>query len=230
MRYRPVACFGDCGGETFRCSPVLRRSGGEESGVRDILAHKGDIVETARRNALIMRGAVNDLSTAAALGHRVNLIVPVNSMAFGLAKGAAVMVDAMKRLDPELRNALTLELFNLPPNLTVDALGKITIPILPFFKKYIAEPGRGYWNFDLFTNLNFLGVTLDLGRRGRPVDEALMELMDFWSKATAARLGLFVKGIGDRILLETAERYQAAGMDGPLIGEETETLGLQTDA
>ena len=201
------------------------RNGVEQSG-NGLLAHRESIDDTAKRNEKVLKTAFKEYKRARKGGFRGRLIVPLNSFALANAEGGARIVGAFKMLDGGLRKNVIVEVFQLPRTLSVGLLDEITIPLLAFFEHYIADPEPDMIDFTLFTNLNYLGVVLDLGIESMKSGGGDMKdrVTKFWAAATKQKLKVFISGVKDRDILDLARRYEAFAIDGPVLGNDRTAL------
>mgnify|MGYP001428104503 CR=1 FL=1 len=123
--YRPVTLLDPQGVDTFRCLPVGPDSHGPVVRGKGALRHHDDTQITAERNAEILTRAFADLTNAGKQGHRLDLIVPVNSFALADSEGVTAIVGAFRRLGAEHRGAVIAELYQFPSPLTLDFLDRI---------------------------------------------------------------------------------------------------------
>lgn len=226
VHYRPVKLINREVIDTFRAIPVDEKPDGSMVSGKQLLAHDKDILSTATRNAALLSQSFAELSGAFAAGNRYRLIVPINSYSLASDQGATLIVRAMKELEPSLRSAVIAEFIDLPKSLTLDMLGDMTVPVLPFFDKYLAEPlpiSRKD-SFTMFANCNYFGVSLNMEAHEESGEQALAQLTEFWAEATKSRLKVVVQGISDQAIMDKAEQYEAFGLDGPVIGADLDNL------
>ncbi|MBT3239019.1 MAG: hypothetical protein HOK06_09270 [Rhodospirillaceae bacterium] len=222
--YRPVNLITHDATGFFRCLPTTDKPDGTTVASKSLLSHDKDNISTAEKNAALLNQAFKDLADAFIIGGRPRLIVPLNSYALGTGDAATIIVQAFKELSEELRPAVIIELFDFPVTLTADILGDITIPVLPFFDKYMATPNPDNNDFTEFSNLNFFGVSLDLDASGATGEDAIADLTKFWAEATKRRLKVIVQGVQDQDVADKAQQYECFAMDGSLVGEDRPTL------
>jgi hypothetical protein len=223
VRYRPVFLYGRKTPNTFRVLPIRESRNGAELSGKGLLAHRDSINDTAKRNEKILKAAFKEYKRARKSGFQGRLIVPLNSFALANAEGGARIVGAFKMLDGELRKNVIIEVFQLPRALSVGLLDEITIPLLAFFEHYVAGPEPDMVDFTLFTNLNYLGVVLDLGMENGGGDMK-DRVTKFWAEATKQKLKFFISGVKDRDILDLARRYEAFAIDGPVLGNDLAAL------
>jgi hypothetical protein len=222
IKYAPVRRAGAAEIDAFRCLPVFRTADGQEFGAGVVLGHKGDIESTAQRNAAILRLIFKALVRAQAQGARVDVIVPVNSVALANRAGATVIHDVFAELDAECHAALVIDIFNLPVRVSIDSLSDITIPMLPYTQRFIAHPHPETEDFTVFANCNYRGVALDMDDVEGDGPAQLDALTDFWAEATRRRLGLCVQNAPDQAIVDAAGRWEALYVDGAPIGAARE--------
>jgi len=224
--YRPVRLLNREVIDTYRCIPVSEKPDGSTIADKRLLVHSKDILSTATKNAAVLSAAFAELSSAFAAGYRYRLIVPINSYSLASNEGATLIVRAMKELDESLRDAVIAEFIDLPKSLTLDMLGDMTVPILPFFDKYLAEPLpiSGKDSFTMFSNCNYFGVSLNMEQFQESGEQAMGRLTEFWAEATKSRLKVVIQGITDQTTIDKAQQYEAFALDGPAIGVDQKAL------
>ena len=224
--YRPVRLINREVIDTFRCMMADKKPDGTIVADKRLLAHDKDILTTAKKNAALLSEAFAEFSKAYDAGNRYRLIVPINSYALASNEGATLIVRAMKELDVSLRDAVIAEFVDLPKSLNLDMLGDMTVPILPFFDKYLAEPRpiSSKDSFTMFANCNYFGVSLNMEASPERGERALGQLTEFWAEATKSRLKVVVQGITDQAIINKAQQYEAFALDGPAIGADQKSL------
>ncbi len=228
IRYRPFIGHGDNMIKGFRCQPFFRDHEGREFGVETVLGHRGNIENTAGRNAAVLSVAFKTLARAIGQKQSLLLIVPVNSIALASRDGATAICRAFDELQDACKSAVIVEVFNLPKRVSVDSLGDITIPMLLYVSKFLATPHPETEDYSVFANLNYVGLTHSHSNAGKTAEERKKALTKFWSETTKARLKLCVSDIDDLEAAEQARQYEALAMDGPAIGIASEQLGPVT--
>lgn len=224
VRFWPVLRVGAEQAETYRCQPVLETAAGKKVSGPAMLEHRGDAQDTAERNAEVVRRSFSNLVKASHLGPPPRLIVPVDCSCLALKEGATAIVTEIKKLAEPLRRAVVMEVVNLPALLSLNILEDATIPLLPFCDFLIARPNPGMEDYVMFANCNYQGVSIDLKNRNLPSKVVHKRLKTFWAAARRARLQMFIEGIASKEAVETAERYEAEGMDGKLVGKGVKEL------
>jgi hypothetical protein len=224
--YRPVRLINREVIDTFRCIPVREKTDEKKVADKRLLVHEKDILSTATKNAALLSAAFTELSKAFAAGNRYRLIVPINSYSLVSDAGATLIVRAMKELDPSLCSAVIAEFIDLPKSLNLDMLGDLTVPIIPFFDKYLAEPLpiSGNDSFTIFSNCNYFGVSLNMEVSQASGQQAIGLLTEFWAEATKSRLKVVVQGVSDQAIVDKAQQYEVFALDGPAIGPDQERL------
>ena len=183
------------------------------------IAHTGEI---ASNDLLTPVDSIQVTSDIRALAVTSRLLAGAAEIPLGEA--ATVIVQTIKELPEELRSAVIVEFFDFPKTLTLEILGDITIPVLPFFDNYMAEPSAGMTDFTVFANLNYFGVSLDLESSGAAGDDAVADMTAFWAEATNRRLKVLLQGVKEQGLADKAIQYECFALDGPLIGEDSQTM------
>ncbi|MHA1598284.1 MAG: hypothetical protein ACTSV1_06140 [Alphaproteobacteria bacterium] len=224
LLYRPVSLIGHDKPGFFRCLAAAEKPDGVTIIGKPNLGHDKNNLKTAEKNTALLSQAFKDLQTAHDSGNRVRLIVPINSYGLATGEAATLVVQAFKELPQELRPAVIIEFFDFPKTLTLDILGDIVIPVLPFFDNYMAVPAADMTDFTIFSNLNFFGVALDLGARNITGDAAIATLTSFWAEATKSRLKVLVQGVREQEIADKARQYECFSLDGPVIGEDCPSL------
>lgn len=223
--YRPIVDADGVHINTFRCRPYFRAVDGTVFGTEVVLGHKGDIENTAARNALVLKLAFKALTRARTQDDDVKLIVPINSVALASREGRIVIHHAFEELLESLRSLIIVEVLNLPEKVSIDSLSDITIPMIPFTQNFIAEPHPATEDFTVFANCNYQGMIFDVSSFGDDIQVQRDKLTDFWAAATKARLKLMVRNIGGQEIADMAVRLEAQGMDGSLFGPDSTHLG-----
>jgi len=208
--------------DTFSCVPVVLGPNGEVQETRNVLAHRGDIEDTAKRNAAVLREAFRHLTAARDRGEKLRLMVPVNSVSLASTRGATELVATFKELDAALRRAVLVEVFNFPSALTLDMLDEITIPLMTFFDRLAACPDEDMQDFTVFSNCNYFGVSVDLGNKEISEVEVQTRLRLFWAATQKVRLHMFIHGMKQPEFLDIAKKYEVYGVDGAFMGEALE--------
>ena len=222
--FQPVLLHGQSTINTFRVVPALNAIDGSVRYGNDVIAYSGDPVKTAKINSFILDSAFSELALANEAGKNLRLIIPINSYSVVGSEGATLIVTAIKKLPKELRKNIIVELFDFPKHVTMNVLEDDIVPLFPFFENYTACPPDGMDDFTIFANCNFLGVSMDLTTLDQSTELTGKKIMKFWASATKRRLKLFFQGVADEGVKQTAERYEAMGIDGPIIGEMVDTL------
>ncbi len=220
--YRPAKFLDREKINVFRCMPVVETDTGGTLSGKPIMRHGRDIMVTARQNASLLKRAFRDLSLALEKGQQIRMIVPVNSYALASSQSSSLMVAAFKDLPSEVRQQVIIDVFDFPSPLTLDILDDITVLLMPFFHKLMAEPAPDMDSFEVFANCNYFGVSFDQEARGLKGSEAIDVMTKFWGKAKVRRLKTIIQGVSEAELSEKADRYEAFLQDGPYIGQDTE--------
>ena len=223
-RFQPVLLHGQSAINTFRVVPNLSKADGAVRLGNSVISYSGDPVKTAKTNASVLDAAFSQLAMASEEGKKLRLIVPINSYSVVGSEGATLIVTVIKKLPKELRNSIIVELFDFPENLSMNVLEDDIVPLFPFFENYIAAPADDMDDFTIFANCNLLGVSMDLTALDQSAEQTGKKIMKFWASATKRRLKLFFQGVADQGVKQTAERYEAMGIDGPIIGEMVDVL------
>jgi len=222
--YRPVLLVNHEATDFYRCLPVRLKNGVETARGKKALRYNNEIIETAEKNARVLSLAFADLTRAHAAGKKVRLIVPINSYAIASGDAATLIVKAIRELDEALRAAVIVEVYEFPKSLTLDMLADMTIPFLPFFDKFLAEPRPEMTDFTMFANSNYFGVSLNLGGRVEKGEDAVAVMTKFWAEATNRRLKVVVQGITEQDVADKATQYEAFALDGSLLGADMESM------
>lgn len=220
ITYRPAKFFDREKINVFRCIPVIKGDDGSITTGKPALRHVRDPMVTAKENAVFVNRAFKDMSLAVSQGHKIRMIVPINSYSLATTESSSLMVQAFKELAPDIRQEVILEIFDFPNPLTLDILDDITIRVMPFFDKLMAEPGSEMDDFLPFANCNYFGVSLDLEARGLVGEQAIDVMTKFWGEATVRRLKTSVQGVQEAEISEKADRYEVFLQDGPFIGQD----------
>lgn len=228
VRYRPFIGYAGNMIQGFRCLPFFRDREGREFGIETVLGHRGNIENTAERNAAVLSVAFKALARAVGQNQSMRLIVPVNSIGLASRDGATTICRAFDELEDACKSAVIVEVFNLPKRVSVDSLGDITIPMLLYVSKFLAIPHPETEDYTVFANLNYVGLSHSYSNAGKTAKERDKALIQFWSEAARARLKLCVTDIDVIEVVDQVRRYQALAMDGPVIGLASDQLGPVT--
>ena len=196
VTFRPVRLANREVIDTFRCIPVTEKPDGTRIADKSLLVHDKDVMGTANKNAEVLSKAFHALQKAFDAGNRYRLIIPINSYSLASDESATLIVKAMKELDSSLCGAVIAEFVDLLGSLTLDILGDMTVPILPFLDKYLAEP-RPISNkddFTMYSNCNYFGVSLNLETCDDGVGAAPVCLLNSGRKPRKAALRWLFKG------------------------------------
>ncbi len=222
--FQPVLLNGQELINTFRAIPILTKADGTVISGNDVIPYVGDLVKTAKINAAVLDTAFAELAQATDAGKKLRLIIPLNSYSVVSNEGATLIVTAIKKLPKELRSNIIVEIFDFPENITMNVVEDNIVPLFPFFEHFIAAPPSGMDDFTIFANCNFLGVSINLADMDQTDELTQKKIMNFWAAGTKRRLKLFFEGIADPSVKEIAERYEAMGIDGPIIGEALSSI------
>jgi len=90
----------------------------------------------------------------------------------------------------------------------------ITVPLMPFFDTLVARPNNEMADYTLFANLNYAGVSLDLG--DKPIDLKLAGRVftAFEARAEFRRLATWVLGLPSKEVATVARIAGARALSG----------------
>lgn len=213
--FRPVWRGSQEGLEIMRCLPAAPAKGQ--------LAQNGEAAALAQHTLGMLESAFRALTYAASKRGPFRLMVSISSACLVNGQVAAAIVGLAKKLDPVLRKAVIIELYDFPDNFKLDYLDDATIPLMAFFDNFIAASPLGMKDFTVFTNCNYFAVSLNMGHFGTPM-EASSALEKFCAKAEQARLKVFVHGAIKREIVDLAKSLMVAGIDGPCFGCDQQDL------
>ena len=225
--FRPVVLPGQPQLSMHRCLPALAQPDGTIQTGKRLLLHTKSPAETARRNVRFLESAFSELTKAHDGGRREKIIIPVSTYSLVGNEPTSLIVSAFRKVNPEIRKSIIVDLFDFSDPLSLSLLEDSLIPLFPFIEIFAAEPKRDIEDFTVFANCNLFAVSIDFDDE-EPKPEQEKQLMKFWASATKSRLKLFVQGITSEGVREAAKRYEATGLDGPLIGADLKSLS-QTD-
>jgi len=226
VTFRPIRLVNREVIDTFRCIPVTEKSDGTRTADKRLLLHDKDVMGTTVKNAEVLSKAFQALQKAFDAGNRYRMIVPINSYSLATNESTTLIVRAIKELDSSVRGAVIAEFVDFPASLTLDMLGDMTVPVLPFFDKYMAEPPpiSNKDGFTMYANCNYFGVSLNMDTCGDGEDAATGLLTKFWAEATKNRLKVVIQGVKDPEIVAKIEQYEIFAFDGPILGEDRDTL------
>lgn len=223
-QFKPVRLFGKEAINTYRVVPSLAAEDGSVKSGKSLVTFQGDPLKVAQRNSAVLEDAFKDFTRAYSDGRRLRLIAPISTYALVGKEGATLMVNAIKLLPGEVRANVIIELYDFPPQMAMNTLEDCMVLLFPFFENYIAQPSADMDDYTVFANCNMMGVSLDMDGQEQTGEAAEKIMKHFWAQGTKRRLKLFFEGLNEAAALETANRYEAMGVDGALIGENLETL------
>ncbi len=226
--YRPIVDPRDEQVRIYRAVPVLSTDDGSLVGAKQVLAHDGSPLDTAARNAEVLRRVAADLVAAHNGGNTVFVMVPVNAKAMSTRESATAMVKVLKDLPPVCAKAAISHLFDLPDRLTLNTLDDAVVPLLITIDKFVIEPPARLEDYSDIGACDAQGVVLDMGPDEGPDGGEGLDLTKFWSRAVPRRLGIFVQNVRDEAVLPMAERYESRGLDGPVFGKLLPEIGPRT--
>ena len=219
--FRPVIDPRNMQVRIYRVIPVLTTAEGVRVGVKQVLEHGGDPVDTAMRNVLVIQQAAMALSAAHDAGNQVFLMFPVSARAMETKESATIVVKGIKGLADVCAKAGILHLFDLRDRPRLNDLDGLVIPLLIRFDKYVIEPPAGLEDYVAISSCNAQGVVIDMG----PEHISEKDLTALWSRAAPRRLGVFVQNVCDGAVIPLAQRYESRGIDGPIFGDMSADIG-----
>lgn len=222
--FQPVLLQGQEVINTFRAVPTITLANGTVRSGSDVISYMGDLLKTAKINSLVLDAAFSQLVKANDSGKNLRMIIPINSYSVVGNEGATLIVNSIKKLPKELRGNVIVELFDFPEEVPMSILEDVVVPLFPFFQHFVAVPPDDMEDYTVFANCNFMGVCINLERTEQGDEEANKLVTKFWASGTKRRLKLFFEGVSEPAIKETAERYEAMGIDGPIIGEPVAAL------
>lgn len=219
--FRPIVDPRDEQVRIYRAVPVLNSDDGSKIGAKQVLAHDGDPMDTAERNAVVLQHCAAALAAAHSAGNAVFLMLPISAKALETKESSTAMVKVLKDLPDVCAKAAISHVFDLPDRVTLDTLDDVVVPLLITIDKFVLEPPAELEDYTDISSCNAQGVVLDMA----PGEGANMDLTKLWSRAAPRRLGIFVQNADNEDIIPMAERYEGRGVDGPVFGKLLHKIG-----
>lgn len=212
--YRPVWEVERPEVDLFYAKPIFRDAAGEAVPGSMPLVRLDTVDATMKRQVAYLKQAFKAFSSRFERGDRFRLLVRINSVAIATAEAASEVTDTFRTLSPEQRQNIVVEIMDFPKNLSVNNMDDITIPLMPFFDTLIANPAQDMTDYTLFANLNYAGVSLDLGDKPLDLKLAGKLLKLFTARAEVRRLPVWIFGLPTLQIAKLARISQAAALSG----------------
>lgn len=212
--YRPVWEVEHTPVDLFYAKPILRDAAGEELPGSMPLVRLDTVDVTMKRQVRYLKQAFEAFTLRFERGDRFRLMVRINSVAIATAEAATIVTDTFRTLTPDQRKHVVVEVTDFPKNLSVDNMDDITLVLMPFFDTLVARPALDMTDYTLFANLNYAGVSLDLGDKAVDLKLAGQLLKLFASRAEHRRLAMWIFGLPTLQIAKLARISQAAILSG----------------
>lgn len=212
--YRPVWEVDRAEVDLFYAKPILRDASGDEIPGARPLARRQTVESTAKRQVKYLRQAFEAFLLRLERGDDFRLMVRVSTVAVATSEAASLVTDTFRMLNKDQRKKVVVEITDFPETLSVVNMDDITIPFMPFFDHLVARPNQGMTDYTMFANLNYAGVSLDLG--DKPIDLKLAGkvLRVFAERAEFRRLPMWVLGLPSAEVAKVARIAQASALSG----------------
>ena len=214
IAYRPVWEVERAPIDLFYAKPIFRDESGDEVPGSMPLVRLDTVDATMKRQVRYLKQAFEALTMRFERGDRFRLMVRINSVALATAEAASEITDTFRILDKDQRKHVVVEVSDFPQNLSVHNMDDITIVLMPFFDSLIARPAQDMTDYTLFANLNYAGVSLDLGDKTIDLKLAGKVLKMFAARAQFRRLPVWIFGLPTQQIAKLARISGAAALSG----------------
>jgi hypothetical protein len=221
--FRPVVTLEDGIVRAYRAVPVNHSTEGVAYGAKAVMPEEDDPIDTASHNEQVMSLAVAAIETAHAAGHDVSLLVPVNAAGMASDQASEAMTEMFNELSPLCKGAIVPTLFNLPDDLTVDAMDDIVIPFIMSIDKFIVVPPAILTDYMTIGACNAAGVVLDM------FNDPELDMGEVAMRAAMRQLPLYIFDVAQSDDVHRASENGAACIDGAAFGKHLKDIGPETN-
>jgi len=212
--FRPIQTEQNKITEFYRCVPVMSLPDGTFGDATEVLAEAKTPDEAWAKNKIILTKGMEALKTAIMRGLNTKLVLPIHAACPLNKRTATEMIAFFKEYDAPLRKRIMVDIVGLPEDLTVNTMDDVTIPLMAVTDKMIAQCPKGMDDFKVFSNLNYMGMTLDLKNKDWEAGELSEMLDDFALNSRHWRLRPFITGVKTPSLLKAILDITPYGVDG----------------
>lgn len=202
--YRPVWETDKTHVDLFYAMAVMRDEAGNELADLMPLVRQPTVEATMQRQVKYLKQAFEALHMRFERGERFRMLVRINSVALATSEAAGEVTEVMRTLTVEERHHIIPEIIAFPKSLSLNTLDDITIPLMAFFDRWLAQPEKEQADFTPFSNLNYAGVTLDLFDKPMDLKLAGKVFKLFAQRASHRRLPTWVLGLATPELAKVA--------------------------
>lgn len=223
--YRPVWEVERSDVDMFYALPVFRDDDGAVRTGEPPLVRLDTVEATAKRQVKYLTQAFQTLMDHEAQGKIYRLAVRIHTLSLATDEAAGMVTDVIRMLNKDQRKRVAVEVTDFPDVLSVINMDDITIPLMPFFDTLIARPNKAMTDYTLFANLNYAGVSLDLG--DKPIDLKLagQVLRIFSERAEFRRLPTWVLGLPGQEVAKVARIAGAHALSGAYMDRDRDEPG-----
>lgn len=212
--FRPIQTEQNKLMEFYRCVPVYRMPDDTFADAPQAL-RKGERAEDFWvKNEIVVKEGMDGLKVAVKQGLNTKLLVPVHAEVAAKKATARELLALFKTYDERLRKRVMVDVVGLEADVSMDMMEDVTIPLMAVTDKMVAQAPRGMDDFKIFSNLNYLGMSLDLLDKDWGGEE-LGELLDsFALNSRHWRLRPFVTGVKTPDILNAVRDIGPYAIDG----------------
>ena len=222
--FRPIQTEQNKISEFYRCVPVMSLPDGTFDDAPGALLAGKTPDEIWAKNKVVLTKGMDGLKNALKRGLNTKLMLPIHATCPLTKRTATEMIAFFKEYGEPLRKRIMIDIIGLPETLSVNMMDDVTIPVMAVTDKMVARCPPGMDDFKVFSNLNYMGMTLDLKNKDWEA-EVLSEMLDSFTLNTRHwRLRPFVTGVKTRSQLQAALDVTPYGVDGRGQGAGTEHI------
>jgi len=173
----------------------------------------------AKLDARLYGGGAKAMNYLLAEGLKAVLIVPIHFTTVDRLRYIGALLEQGSDLPEEARNLLVFELIHLPSDISRFRLREPVNYLRSRARALVAQLGMTPTGMDIFKELSFHGVSIDLRHHSYPEDRLLKNFDAFTALAEKYNLRSFVHGISGTSLAVGAIASGFTYIGGPAISE-----------
>lgn len=190
--------------------------------IRDLLEQSSIDVAAAKLDATLYRHAAEAVQYLLKEGLKALLIVPVHFSTVDRLRFMSSLLEAGGTLPEAARELLVFELIDLPHDLSRFRMREPVGYLRPRSRAMIARTGFELADLEMFKELGFHGVSVDVGSYDWKEARLLKGFERFVEDTESDRLQSFVHGISSKSLAVAAVAAGFRYMDGEAISESVD--------
>ena len=222
--FRPIQTEQNKLMEFYRCVPVYRMPDETFVDASQSL-RKGERAEDFWvKNEIVIKEGMDGLKVAIKKGLNTKLLIPVHAEVAAKKATARELLALFKTYDERLRKRVMVDVVGLEADVSMDMMEDVTIPLMAVTDKMVAQSPQGMDDFKIFSNLNYIGMSLDLLDKDWSGEE-LGEMLDsFALNSRHWRLRPFVTGVKTPNIMSAVMDIGPYGVDGRAHGPGTKHI------